>query len=68
MDNQSIFDILNLSFFTRPSSYTYYTCEIKSKTWVCQKGSVGDHVFRVPNDKPTHQYLKKVLAFDIILK
>jgi hypothetical protein len=68
MDNQSLFDILNLSFFGRPSSHTYYTCEIKSNTWVCQKGFMGEHVVRVPNGAEPAKYLKKALTFDVLVK
>ena len=51
-----------------PSSHTYYTCEIKSNTWICQKGFMGEHVFQVPKGRDPHQYLKKALAFELVIK
>ena len=69
MDNQSIFDVLNLNMnIFAPSSHTYYTCEIKSNTWICQKGFMGEHVFQVPKGRDPHQYLKKALAFEVVIK
>jgi hypothetical protein len=69
MDNQSIFDILNLNVnFFKSSSHTYYTCEIKSNTWVCQKGFLGEHLIRVPAGRDPKPYLKKALEFEVIVK
>jgi hypothetical protein len=69
MDNQSIFDILNLNLnLFGPSSHTHYTCEIKSKTWVCQKGFLGQHVIRVPDRADPKKYLKKALDFEVVVK
>jgi len=69
MDNQSIFDVLNLNInFFGSSPHTYYTCEVKSNTWVCQKGFLGQHVFKVPVGRDPQPYLKKALEFEVIVK
>ena len=68
MDNQSIFDILNLNFFRWNQSRTYYTCQIESKKWVCIKGLEGEHVVGVPSSANPTAYLEAALAYKVELK
>jgi len=73
MDNQSIFDILNISMWSQKTpSYSYYSCEITPTHWVCTKGLTTSanvsYRFMILDENPRQQLEARLSNIPVVMQ
>ena len=73
MDNQSIFDILNMSMRSQKTpSYSYYSCEITPTHWVCTKGLTSNanvsYRFMILDSNPKQQLEARLSNIPVMIQ